>query len=48
MWKAVDVAEAVDVEMVNSGDVPSDVPAIERFAHGVVVPIPSLLFVSSQ
>ena len=45
---AVDVAEAVDVEMVKSGAVPADIPAIENCPHGVVEESPRKLFVSSK
>jgi hypothetical protein len=36
----VDVAEAVEVEMVKSGAVLADIPAIEYCAQWVVVPSP--------
>ncbi len=45
---AVDVAEAVDVEMVKSGAVLADIPAIENCPHGVVEESPRKLFVSSK
>jgi len=47
IMKAVEVAVPadVDVEMAKSGVVAPAAPAIESFAHGVVVPIPMLLAV---
>ena len=41
MMKAVEVAEAVEVEMVNNGEVFEERPAIESFAQGEVVPMPT-------
>ena len=38
---AVEVADAVEDEIVKSGVVPLEAPATERRAHGVVVPMPT-------
>ena len=39
---AVDVAEAVEVEIAKTGAVVAEAPAIESLANGDVVPIPRL------
>ena len=42
MMKAVEVAEAVDVESVNRGEVFEESATTDSFAQGDVVPIPTL------
>jgi hypothetical protein len=42
MIKAVEVAEAVEVEIAKIGVMLETRPAIENFAKGEVVPIPKL------